>query len=456
MGGFSRTDPIDRSVTEPHSFTAHPHRTFIRLSLPVLFSLVAEPITGLIDTAFVARLGSPALAGLGVATSLLAGVFWVFNFLSIGTQTEVARATGENNHASIGAAAGTAVTLAAAFGLLLLLAFYPHAGNLTSLFGATGTARDAAATYLRIRLLGGPAVLVSHALFGAFRGLQDMRTPLYIAVGANLLNIALDALLIHGSGPIPAFGIAGAAWASTLSQMIATSACLVLFHRRHQLSLPTALAQTRPLFTIGRDLFVRTGMLLLFLMHTTRVANLISVEAGAAHQAIRQVWIFCAFLLDAYATTAQSLVGYFIGSGDHSSARQVANFACLWGLGTGAATTLVMLTFADAIGTALLASPTTFLFHDAWWIAAVAQPVNAISFITDGIHWGSGDYRFLRNAMLVASGLGMVALAVLERSARAELDQVWIVVAAWISTRAVFGLGRIWPIASGPLARRPT
>ena len=82
----------DGGVADRHPFVLHPHRTVVTLSLPVLLSLVAEPLTGIADTAFVARLGSAPMAGLGVAAVLLSSVFWVFNFLGIGTQTEVARA----------------------------------------------------------------------------------------------------------------------------------------------------------------------------------------------------------------------------------------------------------------------------------------------------------------------------------------------------------------------------
>ena len=65
----------------PHPFRQAPHATLVRLSLPVLISLAAEPITGAVDTAFVARLGAPPLAALGVGATLLSGIFWIFNFL---------------------------------------------------------------------------------------------------------------------------------------------------------------------------------------------------------------------------------------------------------------------------------------------------------------------------------------------------------------------------------------
>jgi len=339
-----------------------------------------------------------------------------------------------------------------AIGTVVALLLYPALPFLTGLFGAKGAVSTTATTYLAIRLVGAPAILASHAVYGAFRGLQDMRTPLAIAVGANATNIALDALLIHGTGPIPAFGIAGAAWASTISHILAAVAGVELFRRRTGMRPPRALNDALRLFSIGRDLFVRTGVLLLFMMYSTRVANLISVDAGATHQAVRTVWIFTAFLLDAYASTAQSLVGFFLGQSAYDSARRVARLACGWGFATGIAVALLMWATTDMVSQALVGSPATPMFRFAWLIAAGAQPINAISFVTDGIHWGTGDYRYLRNAMLLASGGGIAALVALEHAPAPSLAQVWTVIAAWITARAAFGLGRIWPRVSGPLA----
>ena len=78
--------------------------------------------------------------------------------------------------------------------------------------------QDQAVTYMRIRLFGAPAMLAMLTAFGALRGLQDMRSPLWIALAVNALNILLDALVILGFGPIPGLGIAGAAAASAFAQ----------------------------------------------------------------------------------------------------------------------------------------------------------------------------------------------------------------------------------------------
>lgn len=428
-----------------HPFLRVPHRTFVALSFPVLLSLVAEPLTGLADTAFVARLGAAPLAALGVGTIVLSSIFWIFNFLGIGAQTEVAHHLGAGRRERAVEVASLALALSLVLSVALMALGIPSARMAAGIMGAAGEVRDAASLYLRIRLFGAPAVLLTAAAFGALRGLQDMQTPLRIAVSVNALNVALDALLIFGLGPIPAFGIAGAAWATAASQWAGGAWAVAALRSRLGLAPTVRWADATRLLVVGRDLFLRTGILSLFLLLTTRTATRIGTRAGAVHQAIRQVWLFTALLLDAYAATAQSLVGYFRGAGRLEAMRKVARVACSWGVGTGLVLAAVLLLGEDTVAGWLVPATAHALFATAWWVSAVSQPLNALSFVTDGIHWGTGDYRFLRNAMVVATGLGAVALLGIDENAAGALTDVWLITAGWIAVRALLGVLRVWP-----------
>jgi MATE family multidrug resistance protein len=141
---------------ERHPFERHPHRTLVRLSIPVMLSLVAEPLTGLVDTAFVARLGAAPLAALGVGTVLLSSTLWIFNFLGVGTQTEVAHALGARDGARAREVSGVALALSLAVGAALALVLWPLLGPIARAMGATAAIELDAVTYLEIRLLGAP------------------------------------------------------------------------------------------------------------------------------------------------------------------------------------------------------------------------------------------------------------------------------------------------------------
>jgi MATE family multidrug resistance protein len=438
--------------SSPHPFLDKPHRTLINLSIPVLLSLTAEPITALVDTAFIASLGVVPLAGLGAGTIALSTLFWMFNFLGVGTQTETAQAIGRGNTEEAKHTLSLALYLATGFGLLLITLVIPSAPILADWLGATEGVKIAAVTYIRIRIFGAPAILLTLVSFGYLRGKQDMKSPLWVALGVNLLNILLDWLLIFGAGPIPAMGVAGSALASTISQWLGAGASILLSIRGIGLSKKIAWRDSRVLMSTGRDMFFRTLLLNLFLAYTTRSANNLGADAGAAHQIVRQMWVFTALALDAFAASAQSLVGYFMGQGSITSARYVSRIGLYWSLGTGFIMGLLMWLSRDLVIRLMVPDSSIQLFLGAWLISAISQPVNAVSFLTDGVHWGTRDFPYLRNVMILASGLGMLGLWFLGRSEVSSLIWIWILISVWNFLRGLFGLLRIWPgVGKSPL-----
>ena len=160
-----------------------------------------------------------------------------------------------------------------------------------------------------------------------------------------------------------------------------------------------------------------------------------------------------ALLLDAFAISGQSLVGYFLGCGDRLQARGVAGVVCLWSFGAG-----LLLAVAMGLGTrwvALAMVPVTArsLFPAAWLMALLFQPINAFAFATDGIHWGTGDFRYLRNAMLGASAAGTLAVLLLDTTHPNALVWLWAITGGWVTLRALLGVLRVWPgLGHSPLA----
>ncbi|WP_369404438.1 MATE family efflux transporter [Salidesulfovibrio brasiliensis] len=153
--------------------------------------------------------------------------------------------------------------------------------------------------------------------------------------------------------------------------------------------------------------------------------------------------------------TAQSLVGYFMGRADTDSARSVARLTCYWSLATGTALCLFMIVFRDAVAWLLVPAGAMAAFHPGWLTAAFMQPVSSLAFATDGIHWGAGDFRYLRNAMVAAVFCGSAAVLAVEwLMPQPVLVWIWLAATLWTSVRAGFGIARIWPgIGHAPLWR---
>ena len=438
------------TITNPkseilHPFIKRPHRTLFALTMPVLFSLIAEPLTGLADTAFVSRLGSAPLAALGVGTILLSGVFWIFNFLGIGSQTETANALGAGNSGQVRQTAGLVIVLSGLFGLLAILLGFLLTPWMAGLMKAEGPVLADAVAYMNIRWLGAPAILLMLSLFGILRGLQDMTTPLWVALGTNALNILLDALLVFGAGPVPAMGVEGAAAASVISQWIGAAWTMAVLLRYYKPDFHIRWSSSVRLLKIGGDLFIRTGLLTLFLLVTTRAATKAGADSGAAHQAVRQFWAFSALFLDSFAIAGQSLIGFFQGAGLRRWSRRVASFVVFWSIVTGIFLGIVMLAGEKAAIFLLVPVTSVPVFHLAWRICAVFMPLNSISFATDGIHWGTGDFRYLRNAVLASTSAGIFTLFIFGLDGNLTLAEIWITTGIWITIRSLLGVLRIWP-----------
>ncbi|MEE9178031.1 MAG: MATE family efflux transporter, partial [Acidimicrobiia bacterium] len=191
-------------------------RAILGLAIPALGALAIDPLLTLADTAFVAQLGTTELAALGVDTAILGFAFFAFNFLAYVTTPLVARALGRGRRDEARRWVGDALLLAVGLGVMVTLVVLVAAPLFVELMGATPEVGEPAVSYLRIRALATPAVLIVTTGHGAFRGHMDTRTPLVVAAGVNGLNLVLDPLLIFTLG----LGLEGAAVATVIAQYV--------------------------------------------------------------------------------------------------------------------------------------------------------------------------------------------------------------------------------------------
>ncbi|MFE0201400.1 MATE family efflux transporter [[Kitasatospora] papulosa] len=202
-------------------------REIIALAVPAFGALVAEPLFVMVDSAIVGHLGTPQLAGLGIAAALLMTAVSVFVFLAYATTAAVARRVGAGDLSAAIRQGMDGIWLALLLGVAVVAVVLPAAPWLVDAFGASDTAAPHAITYLRISSFGIPAMLVVMAATGVLRGLQDTRTPLYVAIGGFAANAALNLGLVYGAG----LGIAGSAWGTVIAQCAMAAVYLVVVIR---------------------------------------------------------------------------------------------------------------------------------------------------------------------------------------------------------------------------------
>ena len=192
--------------------------------MPAFGALIAEPLFLFADSVIVGRLGTAPLGGLGVASQALTTLVGISIFLAYGTTAVVARQIGAGHREAAIRQGIDGLWLAGIIGAVVLAAGWPLAAQIVHAFGGSPGVSAEAATYLRISLLGAPSMLVVLAGTGVLRGLQDTRTPLTVAVAANVVNVALNAFLVLGLH----WGIAGSAWGTVCAQTAGAAAYLAM------------------------------------------------------------------------------------------------------------------------------------------------------------------------------------------------------------------------------------
>ncbi|MEU1489712.1 MATE family efflux transporter [Streptomyces sp. NPDC005776] len=391
---------IQASATPPSRRGRH-DREIVALAVPAFGALVAEPLFVMVDSAIVGHLGTPQLAGLAVAAALLTTAVSIFVFLAYATTAAVARRVGAGDQASAIRQGMDGIWLALLLGLVVIALALPLSPWLVEVFGASDTAAPYATTYLRISCLGIPAMLVVLAATGVLRGLQNTRTPLYVAIGGFAANAALNAGLVYGAG----LGIAGSAWGTVIAQVGMAIAYLVVVvrgARRHGASLRPDAAGIKASARAGVPLLVRTLSLRAVLLIATAVAARLGDTDIAAHQIVLSLWSLMAFALDAIAIAGQAIIGRYLGAGDTKGAREACRRMVQWGVVSGVVFG-VLIVLARPLFVPLFTSDQSVqdALLPALLVVALTQPVAGVVFVLDGVLMGAGDGTYLAWAMLV-------------------------------------------------------
>jgi putative MATE family efflux protein len=371
------------------------NRDILRLAVPALGALIAEPLFLIVDSALVGHLGVEPLAGLGIASAVLQTIVGLMVFLAYSTTPAVARRFGAGDPSRAVSVGIDGMWLALGIGAVLALVGYAATPALVGLFGATPEVAQQAEIYLGISMWGLPAMLVVFAATGLLRGMQDTVTPLWIAGLGFGANAVLNWAFIYGFG----WGIAGSAVGTVLAQwgMVAAYAVVVgRLARRHEASIRPQREGVRGSARSGGWLFLRTVSLRVALLATVAVATGLGTVELAGWQVAFTIFSTAAFALDALAIAAQALIGKGLGADETVLVRRVLGRTVAWGAWFGVITGALIGALSGVIGLLFTGDPgIAALVQPALIVLAVAQPVCGVVFVLDGVLIGAGDAKYL-------------------------------------------------------------
>ncbi|GAB2295534.1 Protein DETOXIFICATION 42 [Dionaea muscipula] len=467
-----------------------------QIAIPAALALTADPIASLIDTAFIGHIGPVELAAVGVSIAIFnqASRIAIFPLVSITTsfvaeEDTVKRSNSDTQASSklengdcydaemevllhqdsksmlssIGSSEGkvadsqygrrnipsasTAMVIGALLGLIQALFLICAAKPILNYMGVGSDSPmlKPALKYLTLRSLGAPAVLLSLAMQGVFRGFKDTKTPLYAIVTGDVANIILDIILIFKFK----MGVSGAATAHVISQYM--NALLLLWRLMQEVNmLPPHIRDLQ----FGR--FLKNGFLLLLRVIAVTFCVTLAASLAARHgstsmaafQICLQIWLATSLLADGLAVAGQAILASAFARKDYDKATNAASRVLQLGLALGISLSLVLLgglQFASRLFTEdvnvlqLISLGIPFV--------AVTQPINALAFVFDGINYGASDFAYAAYSMVLVAGVSILCLLLLSSSN--GFVGIWIALSIYMSLRALTGFWRIG-IGMGP------
>lgn len=382
------------------------HHEVLRLAWPLAIGMLSYTAMTVADSIFVGQLGTAPLAGVGLGATALHLLAALPHGLLGGARVHIARSVGAGDHASARAFAWQAAWIAGAGGLVLAAAA-PFAHELLRTFGASPEVAGHGAGYLGARLLGGPILFAVLGLQVWFEGRGDTRRPMIAVLVANVVNIGLDPVLIHGLFGAPAMGAAGAGVATVIA-CVAQAALLVGF-AASDLWPQRAWPDRALLRRIGH-----TGLPIgaHALLDVAAYALFAGVLAGvgeahlAAHVIVIRVLMVSFLPGMAIAEAGSVLVGQALGAGRPAHAQRIWAAALVQAVGFMSALGVVFLVVPGPIVAAFGADPAVAAVAiDVLAIAAWVQVFDAASMVSVGALSGAGDTRFTTAAGLACAWL---------------------------------------------------
>lgn len=392
------------------------NKQILHIALPSIISNITVPLLALVDTTIVGHLGSASyIAAIALGGMIFNMIYWLFNFLRMGTGGLTAQAYGANQHQATSYILLRSLTIAGGIALTLLLLQRPIFQVTFHFVTATAEVRSWASIYFNILIWGAPAMLALYSFTGWFLGMQNARIPMCIAITQNVVNIAVSTLLVFGCH----LKIEGVALGTLISQytalLLAVIFCLTKFDVKQHFELKAILDinTLKRFFQINRDIFLRTLCLIAVTTYFTSAGSTQGELTLAANTLLMQFFIIFSYFMDGFAYAGEALGGRYFGAHDRLNFQRVTRCLFAWG---GALSVLFFFIYFLS-GTSLL----HLLTDDSQVINRAQQYLPIIYFIPlisfaaflfDGLYIGTTATRYMLISMFCASAAFFVLINV--------------------------------------------
>ena len=435
-----------RSLTFNFQLSTFNSKIF-RLALPSVVTNIMVPLLGLVDTSIVGHMGrAEYIAAVAIGTTIFNMTYWLFGFLRMGTTGIVSQAHGAGDEQGIREGLTRSLLFVFIISLSLLVMQTPILRFALWLMQPEAEVAHFVSQYFRVCIWGAPAMLATYSLTGWFIGMQDTRTPMWMSILQNILNILCTLLFVF----VFDLGVRGVALGTVVGLYCGCGYGIApLLSPQGGRALLRSLVESSKLGNdrcrnnsspswgrLGGGLFLRTLCLVAVTVYFTTAGSRMGTITLDANALLMQFFIVYSYFTDGLANAAEALSGECVGRQDGTGLRLVVRALFRWGIVLALVFTVLYALCGDCFLSLLTNQPSVIAFAHAYLPWVVAVPLVAfMAFVWDGIYIGMTLTSRMFLSMLVSAIVFFAVWFLL--GPRYGNHALWLAFLSYLGTRSL-------------------
>jgi MATE family multidrug resistance protein len=390
------------------------HKTILSLSIPNIITNITVPLLGMVDTAIVGHINTgnskiDYIGAIAIGTMIFNFIYWNFGFLRMGTSGFTAQAYGaKDKQEQINILVrGCVIAILAALTLIVLQ--YPISILCRNVVEDKNNVIDLALQYFFIRIWAAPATLGMYSLKGWFIGMQDSKTPMWISILINILNIVFSLLFVIEFN----MKIEGVAYGTVVAQYGGLITTILFWfikygNKHYHISIKQAIAwdKMKIFFKVNSDIFLRSLCIIAVTTYFTIASSKMPYPMLAVNTLLMQLFTLFSYFMDGFAYASESLCGKYVGANDKQSLKQIVKAILLWGVVLSLLCVVLYGFFGENILRILTNNENVLNAAKQYMIWVLLIPITGfVAFLYDGILIGMTESKIMRDAIFISTAI---------------------------------------------------
>jgi MATE family multidrug resistance protein len=384
------------------------NRSILKLAIPNIISNITIPLLGLVDMILMGHLGSASYIGaIALGGTIFSVLYSFFSFLRAGTTGFTAQALGSGNKTETIYSLYRSLCIGIPIIIFIVLMQVPIAKISIFLLDGSDEVKALAISYFYIRIWAAPANIMLYCLNGWFVGMQNTKTPMFIAILINVMNIIFSIFFVL----VLKQNVTGVALGTVIAQYSGLTLAIILLIKDYKSYFIKIKKETlfdfnkiKRFFKVNTDLMIRSFLLIISIAFFTNQSAKLGDNILAVNMILLQSFYIFSYFTDGFAYAGEALVGKYIGSNDRIKLVKVIRLLLLWGFSISIPFTILYALFPSTFVRIISDNPNILTEVEPYYIYMIVIPlITFAAFIWDGIYIGATASKAIRNTMIIAT-----------------------------------------------------